>query len=54
VRNTREVRTLEERIWGTAATVTASILGGAHIIRAHDVCEMVQVARVARCLLALQ
>jgi dihydropteroate synthase len=44
----------EERIWGTAATVTASILGGAHIIRVHDVSEMVQVARVADCLLALQ
>jgi dihydropteroate synthase len=41
----------EERIWGTAATVTACILGGAHIIRVHDVSEMVQVARVADCLL---
>lgn len=39
----------EERIWGTAATVTASILGGAHIVRVHDVSEMVQVARVADC-----
>jgi dihydropteroate synthase len=39
----------EERIWGTAATVTASILGGAHIIRVHDVAEMAQVARVADC-----
>ncbi len=35
-----------ERIWGTAATVTASILQGAHIVRVHDVAEMVQVARV--------
>lgn len=34
------------RLWGTAATVAASILGGAHIVRVHDVCEMVQVARV--------
>ncbi len=41
----------EERIWGTAATVTASILYGAHIVRVHDVAEMVQVARVADCLL---
>jgi len=41
----------EERIWGTAATVTASILNGAHIVRVHDVKEMVQVARVADCLL---
>ena len=37
----------EKRIWGTAATVTASILGGAHIVRVHDVTEMAQVARVA-------
>jgi dihydropteroate synthase len=44
----------EERIWATAATVTASILGGAHIVRVHDVAEMVQVARVADYLLAPQ
>jgi dihydropteroate synthase len=37
----------DERIWGTAATVTASILNGAHIVRVHDVAEMAQVARVA-------
>jgi dihydropteroate synthase len=36
-----------ERIWGTAATAAAAILGGAHMIRVHDVKEMVQVARVA-------
>ena len=41
----------EERIWGTAATVAASILQGAHIVRVHDVEEMVQVARVTDCLL---
>jgi dihydropteroate synthase len=35
-----------DRIWGTAATVAASILGGAHIVRVHDVAEMVEVARV--------
>jgi dihydropteroate synthase len=34
-----------DRIWGTAATVAASILGGAHIVRVHDVAEMAQVAR---------
>jgi dihydropteroate synthase len=39
----------EERIWGTAATVAASILQGAHILRVHDVEEMVQVASVADC-----
>jgi dihydropteroate synthase len=37
----------DQRIWGTAATVTAAILGGAHIVRVHDVAEMAQVARVA-------
>ena len=41
----------DERIWGTAATVAASILQGAHIVRVHDVEEMVQVARVTDCLL---
>ena len=41
----------EKRIWGTAATVTASILGGAHIVRVHDVAEMAQVALVADCIL---
>jgi dihydropteroate synthase len=39
----------EERIWGTGATVAASILGGAHIVRVHDVREMALVARVADC-----
>jgi dihydropteroate synthase len=41
-----------ERIWGTAATVAASILNGAHIIRVHDVAEMSQVARVTDLLLS--
>ena len=27
----------DQRAWGTAATVAASILGGAHIVRVHDV-----------------
>ena len=36
-----------ERVWGTAAAVTASILAGAHIVRVHDVGPMAQVARVA-------
>jgi dihydropteroate synthase len=40
----------EERIWGTAATVSASILNGAHIVRVHEVEEMAQVARVADCI----
>jgi dihydropteroate synthase len=41
----------DERIWGTAATVTASILGGAHIVRVHDVKEMMQVCKVADAML---
>ena len=35
------------RQWGTAATVVAAILGGAHIVRVHDLAEMAQVARIA-------
>jgi dihydropteroate synthase len=38
---------VKERIWATAATVAASILNGAHIVRVHDVKEMAQVARAA-------
>jgi dihydropteroate synthase len=38
---------VDRREWGTAATITAAILGGAHVVRAHDVGEMAQVARVA-------
>jgi dihydropteroate synthase len=36
-----------ERDWGTAAAVTAAVLGGAHIVRVHAVREMVQVVRAA-------
>jgi dihydropteroate synthase len=36
-----------ERDWGTAAAVTAAVLGGAHLVRVHAVAEMVQVVRVA-------
>ena len=35
---------VEQRVWATAATVAASILNGAHIVRVHDVAEMKQVA----------
>ena len=41
----------DERMWATAATVAASILNGAHIVRVHDVKEMKQVALVADCVL---
>ena len=36
-----------EREWGTAAAVTASVLGGAHIVRVHGVRQMADVVRVA-------
>jgi dihydropteroate synthase len=35
------------RDWGTAATIAAAILEGAHIVRVHAVGPMVQVVRVA-------
>lgn len=40
-----------ERLWGTAASVTAAILGGAHIVRVHDVEEMCQVVRISDAIL---
>lgn len=40
-----------ERVWATAAAVTASILAGAHIVRVHDVKAMAQVARTADAIL---
>jgi dihydropteroate synthase len=36
-----------QRRFGAAATVTAAVLAGAHVVRVHDVAEMAQVARVA-------
>jgi len=36
-----------ERDWATAATVTAAVLAGAHIVRVHAVRQMVQVVRVS-------
>lgn len=38
---------VEQRLFATAATVAASILNGAHIVRVHDAKEMKQVATVA-------
>jgi dihydropteroate synthase len=35
-----------ERLMGTAAAVAACVLGGAHLVRVHDVREMAQVARL--------
>lgn len=37
----------KERVWGTAATVTAAVAVGADIVRVHDVKEMAQVAKMA-------
>lgn len=45
--NITGVKTAAERVWGTAATVSASVAGGADIVRVHDVREMGQVAKVA-------
>ena len=42
----------EELLFGTAAAVTAAILNGAHIVRVHDVRQMLPVVRIADRLLA--
>ena len=42
----------DQRVWGTAAAVTASVMLGAHIVRVHDVKAMKDVVRVADSLLA--
>ncbi len=39
-------RPVGERLMGTAAAVAACVLGGAHVVRVHDVAEMVQVVRM--------
>jgi dihydropteroate synthase len=39
--------TAEEILYGTAAAVTAAILNGAHIVRVHDVRQMLPVVRLA-------
>jgi dihydropteroate synthase len=38
---------VNERIEGTAATVTAAVLRGADVVRVHDVREMARVAQIA-------
>ncbi|HTC93716.1 MAG TPA: dihydropteroate synthase [Terriglobales bacterium] len=42
----------DERLYGTLATVVAAILGGAHIVRVHDVKPAIDAARVADAILA--
>ncbi|MDD5541597.1 MAG: dihydropteroate synthase [Acidobacteriia bacterium] len=39
-------RPVEDRLMGTAASVAVAIWNGAHVVRVHDVKEMVEVARV--------
>jgi len=39
-----------ERLFGTAAAVTAAVMGGAAAVRVHDVAEMLDVVRVAEAL----
>ncbi len=42
---------VSERRFGTAAAVAAAVLAGAHVVRVHDVGEMVQVVRVCDAIL---
>jgi dihydropteroate synthase len=42
---------IEERLHGTMATVTASILKGAHLVRVHDVKAAVETAKIADAIL---
>ena len=45
-------RSPAEREWGSAAAVAASIVGGAHIVRVHNVGAMMDVTRVTDRILA--
>jgi dihydropteroate synthase len=38
---------VDERQWGTAATVALAIAHGCDLVRVHDVREMAQVARMS-------
>lgn len=49
-----EPRPADRRQWGTAATVASAILGGAHVVRVHDVAEMADVARVTDAIAAVR
>jgi dihydropteroate synthase len=44
----------EDRLFGTLASITASVLQGAHIVRVHDVKPAVEAVKVADEVLALQ
>lgn len=45
---------VEKRLMGTAAAVAACVLGGAHIVRVHEVEEMAQVTGICDALLEVQ
>lgn len=45
-------RPVGERLLGTAAAVAIAVLGGAHLVRVHDVREMVEIAKVCDAVLA--
>lgn len=45
-------RSESNRVMGTAASVAAAIIGGAHLVRVHDVSQMVEVALVTDAILA--
>jgi dihydropteroate synthase len=45
-------RPVGERLLGTAAAIAASVLGGAHVVRVHDVKEMGDVARICDAVLS--
>ncbi len=42
---------VHHRLMGTAATVACSVLGGAHIVRVHDVAAMKEVAMMTDAIL---
>ncbi len=44
-------RPVDERVLGTAASVAAAIIRGAHMIRVHDVKQIIEVARVTDAIL---
>lgn len=45
-------RTVEDRLMGTAATVCASIINGAHIVRVHDVAQLKDIVRMTDALIS--
>ena len=47
VGSTTGVKNAADRVWGTAACVTAAIAGGADIVRVHDIAEMEELRKMA-------